>query len=807
MHCYLCVFSLGDEDTSQLSSTTLQCATCSSLLPSDATSSSSLRLARLSSSTSKPSCGDISASIENDLVSDIVVLNQSTEFVIHPDTETGAEARTRKEEMSEVVSSSAADILSSSVGEVVSLSTGEVSDGELGTSVEVVLEEDAEPPMAGTDYCPMVQYSAPSVSSVLPAPPHLQTADSASQTLDSVHSPPRKMERRDNSSHRMTPGTSPEVEDPSVSEAFTTADFYIDESMPSSMTESAPTKKVAELQNLLSEKTRELECSCQEVLELQASLLENSQELEALQTYLRERRWELEKDEKEMDRLRSLIAQHEGEIKETDIKLEKKNCELDSVQKQLVSQKVLEEQLNDIILKLQRTETLLSDEKLSSENRIQILQQDLCKKTEECDNKEDLLCSHKQQLLSMDGELKAANEMLTNLKHKLTEAEEECSLCHDKFENSLEIINQNTLELKQYKDSFLHLKNMLLKNVLQLKCDVLTLEKQMHHDRDELTTIISSSRDSIVVMIKQCNDVQEGLHKTELSELAECHNTAMVQLKRTIEERNEKLHDTQTQLELYRTKLEESGEHMDSTMQMLQDMQREVADAHQATKEIQSQLTLEHEVEIEKIRSDLKQELDTKDQEITSLQSALVDKEEACALVVREKETMLEENNERFQVEKEQIILILKQEFDVKDKDLQKQLKDLREQHEEEVATVQLVKDRSVIEACDKLNKEHEMQVDAVRTELHAKQNQSMQKLKQECCELQVELDSLRTKLAAAAGVKDPGEDYIKLEQHGQIIADIKAAMEDEKLQEVERVSILNTVHNISLVIMPKFSV
>ncbi len=44
--------------------------------------------------------------------------------------------------------------------------------------------------------------------------------------------------------------TSPELS----SEGFSTADFYIDESLPSSMTDSPPYKKIQELQALLNDK-------------------------------------------------------------------------------------------------------------------------------------------------------------------------------------------------------------------------------------------------------------------------------------------------------------------------------------------------------------------------------------------------------------------------------------------------------------------------------------------------------------------------------------------------------------------------
>lgn len=64
-----------------------------------------------------------------------------------------------------------------------------------------------------------------------------------------------------------TEGVSPEAEDNPSNDAFMTADFYIDESMPSSMTECASNKKLAELQCVLQDRTTQLEQKEREVLD------------------------------------------------------------------------------------------------------------------------------------------------------------------------------------------------------------------------------------------------------------------------------------------------------------------------------------------------------------------------------------------------------------------------------------------------------------------------------------------------------------------------------------------------------------
>lgn len=88
-----------------------------------------------------------------------------------------------------------------------------------------------------------------------PVPPEESSATSSRESrgrksLDSL-APGVPMLKSDKT--KSSTETSPDLEEVN-SDGFTTADFYIDESMPSSMTESPPTKKVHELQQLLHEK-------------------------------------------------------------------------------------------------------------------------------------------------------------------------------------------------------------------------------------------------------------------------------------------------------------------------------------------------------------------------------------------------------------------------------------------------------------------------------------------------------------------------------------------------------------------------
>ena len=103
-----------------------------------------------------------------------------------------------------------------------------------------------------------VPFQEPEKSPRSPHSPGSRSPVVSVPTTQAQHSGAPDTSPAHSSQPRTTSETSPDIEEIS-SEGFSTADFYIDESMPSSMTESPPYKKIQELQALLNDRCALLE--------------------------------------------------------------------------------------------------------------------------------------------------------------------------------------------------------------------------------------------------------------------------------------------------------------------------------------------------------------------------------------------------------------------------------------------------------------------------------------------------------------------------------------------------------------------
>ena len=99
-------------------------------------------------------------------------------------------------------------------------------------------------------------------------------ASSASQDKPASSTTPTSEKHFSESSAPSHPKGASETSPELSSEGFSTADFYIDESMPSSMTDSPPYKKIQELQALLNDKISMLDSKEKELVSSRGELEE-----------------------------------------------------------------------------------------------------------------------------------------------------------------------------------------------------------------------------------------------------------------------------------------------------------------------------------------------------------------------------------------------------------------------------------------------------------------------------------------------------------------------------------------------------
>ncbi len=401
------------------------------------------------------------------------------------------------------------------------------------------------------------------------------------------------------------------------------------------------------------------------------------------------------------------------------------------------------------------------------------------------------------------------HDKMAILDNKDKEIEQQCNL-----------LEENKTKLTYVEENFSQLHDLADKSILQLKCEVLSMEKQFQKDKDEFQIYMNSTTCKLVSMINKFEREQEEERETTLKALRTEFENQLKELTETLDIEKNRLSDAQVEIEMYQKQLKSTIEQNDI---LQQEMQTKIADLKEKwvgeVEETKKSLILEHEVELEKVKSDLETDLLSKDQEVMELKVIIDNKDSDLAEVQKQKEMIAEEMAAKFQKEKEEISRLLEQEYVEKKGNLEQEIKQLLESsHMEEIEKLNKEIADKIEEAemvvRKKVEKEKEEAIGALRIELQdeyeAKMTALEAKLKGEgevevekatekareemeiaCNALQSEVAQFKDRLDEEhqkTQAAENREEEMPMEKHVQILTQLKTAFEEEKVAAVEHV-------------------
>lgn len=376
--------------------------------------------------------------------------------------------------------------------------------------------------------------------------------------------------------------TSPEADDIQSGDTFMTADFYIDESMPSSMTELASSKKLAELQGILQDRTALLESREREIsdgkrlidemttkMRKQENLMKSLNEsihvnIVAFKSDLNNFKLEETNNGKESSKEFNQLLQNLVEFwNEKNVKMLKEIREEENAKYEIVA-KELQEKLD--------SEKIFS-QNCQSEN--QTFKELLEEKKTECQNLGTELNELKETLNKIAYENKIENEKLRiNFESELEKKEiEKEKMISEEMMKKFEIEKCNLFENLK-KDQFENERRILeeLTKVLNEKHQ-LELEKY----RTEFEELLNSERNSVKELHEECRNQKEreeeimklnvdaaerlkSNHETEIKSFEDKYNTTFEELEKCKSE----LSELKMEIKSHSEKLKELQERSDS---------------------------------------------------------------------------------------------------------------------------------------------------------------------------------------------------------------------------------------------------
>ena len=484
-----------------------------------------------------------------------------------------------------------------------------------------------------------------------------------SQVADVANTPGCRAERQDT---KASPGTSEELDDLASSEGFATADFFIDESMPSSMTESSPSKKIAELQGVVQDNITILEAKDRE-------LQGKTAELQESQTILKNKDSELNRMREQLKEVQSLLELREGEVKDKDRQLAICQEQVESAQRDLSQNR--DELVNcqkRVASDLQEREQI-QDKLIECQRKLAACQMDQEQTSNQLEESQEKLVSCQREQKETRAELQSREAILKSKDSELDSYKELLSAKETQLERHGELEQQLKLKATQAEGCLRVLQEVTEKGILQLKGEVLNLEKQTGKERDDFQGYVEVVGRQILDVIQRFEEQQLGVHNSAVQSLKDQHGKVLADLQRELDLAKCKASNASGQLETCKHQLEEKTTECEK-------LKQELTTTH-------NQLVLESELEMERVKAELVGQLEN---------------------LERQKENIAEELCEQFQQEKDKLVQILKAEHQQEVKALESQLQSSRSQ-EMETLMVQAASAKTLQEKCQKLENELEV--------------------------------------------------------------------------------------------------
>ena len=487
-----------------------------------------------------------------------------------------------------------------------------------------------------------------------------------------------------------------------ATEAFVTADFFIDESLPSSMAESAATKKVIELQMALQEKVLCLEMKERE-LEEQGKLLERltprlenmlerltllrvvfERDIHCCKCDLREMQAGIhaEKDDfreftqRAMHQLVAAIGEVEAESeRQHEVLMDELRTDHSEETARLEAQLGAEnEKLQTTQCELEATQRRLNDsqeqsEKVKHEMELRTVELKEGFVTEMTQARSELMMEHEIELE------KTVNDMSLELEEKDRQIEDTLSLVKEKdrqIEDALSLAKEKD---RQIEDALSLAETRLQENTALVEERGRIAESLRLEFEEEKACLVRTNDVMLVERLAECERVLQGtLNETHIKEMDALRGEKEEALKDAVTKTHHELTVAhETALEELRSRLTEEEAHKLTAMTdeceleketKLNELRCSLAESHQVTLD---ELMLSHELALTSVQEELataRQVQQDRDATVLTLREELAREHEGEMLKVRErfemekealKQQLLQERRRRQQQQQQQV--------------------------------------------------------------------------------------------------------------------------------------------------------
>ncbi|CAH1774266.1 unnamed protein product [Owenia fusiformis] len=351
-------------------------------------------------------------------------------------------------------------------------------------------------------------------------------------------------------------------------------------------------------------------------------------------------------------------------------------------------------------------------------------------------------------------QVEAAEKEILEMRQKLEQVEEKLRLLHDLSE----------------------------KSSLKLHCDVLSIEKQLQKDTDDFNTFMEHTSTQIIQAITNVEAREAELRRKTLEDVQAQHKSELQKITNDLDLKSGKLEDTERELQSYHEKLNELNEKFENIVVEKEDEIKELAKKYKTElDELSQKLTLEHEIDLDKIRTDFTRDLEIKDNDLKHLTDDLKESQEKVEEMKKENENIKSELEDKFKTEKEDIISNLNSEHNTKlERVLEETRSSMHKAHEDELQSIVAKHNADIESKCSNLttllNKEceealskqqetlseeykkqtetlvkelelnHQNEIEEIKENLLKEKESELAKVKDELKELQVELEELKSR-------------------------------------------------------------
>lgn len=357
------------------------------------------------------------------------------------------------------------------------------------------------------------------------------------------------------------------------------------------------------------------------------------------------------------------------------------------------------------------------------------------------------------QLDAKERELEQQRKALDTVREKLTRTEESFKLLHDTAE----------------------------KGTLQLKCDVLSIEKQVAKDKDEFSNYMSTLTMKLLQVIEKFETQQADEKDATLNSMKTQYEDQLEVLRETLEIETQKLADSQEEINMYHRQLKERDDKYDSYVSLMQNNLAKAEEKWQGeVEETRKQLILEHEIEMDRVQTELKDEIEKKENEVSSVSQLLKEAEDSLQIKIDEVTKKMEEEHEKQLQELEEKYV---REQAERKESLELEIREvLSKAHQEDLETQEQEHQRLLEEKCEQLRVELEKvklsEIAALREETEKRHAEELEELEAQNAEELSQLTKTNQEQLEASN-----EEHVRLmaqveEKHQQLIEELEKAHE-----------------------------